>query len=357
MNENGDILQTDTVIEPRVPILSEGDLPEIIQGQFIKIKELDNSVTESIEAANRALDSAERAKNKSVGFGKKKAAIEELQSAGVDLAEAVQLGTKAHKISFEFQTKLAKISQYLFALGCTNLANNRTVIQQLEMKLQGASEEELSELATQEVITVVKQLKKQEDLLKKLEDLTNLIKNHHERLEIQSKKNQKIDCKLQAQEQIDKLHDQKLKLHDENDKRLNHQLKTQAENQKKLEESLQIQVEISKGLQAKLLVHEQIYTSHEQQLKTLDENHKRLEESLQAQADIDLLHSKQLESQSTLGQSHDEQLASLKEINKTLKNEIDSLKILLGSKANNKFALFTLFIAISALALSLMRFF
>src|SRR5690349_5952860 len=87
-----------------LPKIDETDLTALISNQVEKLNELNNSVKKALDAAEDAKESALEASEKSAGFGKKKVAIEELQSASVDLAKAVQVGADAQKISFEFQT-------------------------------------------------------------------------------------------------------------------------------------------------------------------------------------------------------------------------------------------------------------
>lgn len=162
--------------------VDEKALPELIHGQIGKLNELDAGVKKALEAAGRAEQRARAAHDLSAGRGffkdKKKEAIEGLQEAGVELAEAVQLGTQAQKLSFELQTRLAEITKYLFTLGVGNIAANRVVVRELEMRLRGASEEELSELARQEVMSVIRQLKEQEDLLRKQEQMREALSGH-----------------------------------------------------------------------------------------------------------------------------------------------------------------------------------
>lgn len=178
---------------------NEKNLFEQIEGQVEKLNELSNVIEKATKAAENAKESAEKAKSKSAGFGKKKAAIEELQSAGIALAEAVQEEAEAQKVSFEFQRKLAEISKYLFGLGVSNIASNRFVARELEMRLKGASQGKLSELAQQELMNVLKQLKEQEDILLQLQNIFKVLKSHDEGLEAQSCKILEIDEKLQAQ--------------------------------------------------------------------------------------------------------------------------------------------------------------
>ncbi len=73
---------------------------------------------------------------------------------------------EAQKLSFEYQEKLGEVTKYLFFLGESNIVANRTVVREIEMRLKGASEAEISSLAKQELINVVKQLKDQEDMAK-----------------------------------------------------------------------------------------------------------------------------------------------------------------------------------------------
>ena len=190
------LLNSGEIIESTVSNFGEKDLPVLIQGQIEELNNLDKSVKKAMDAAAKSKSSAERAEGMSAGLFKKKAAIEELQSAGMDLAKAVQVGAEAQKISFEFQTKLAKITKYLFGLGVSNIACNR----ELEMRLQGASQEKLSALAREELMMVVKQLKDQEDMLKKIEAISEIIKTHDGSLKVQSQKNQQIDEQLKTQE-------------------------------------------------------------------------------------------------------------------------------------------------------------
>lgn len=157
-------------------------LPELIHGHLGKLNELNKKVLDANAKAKSAIEKANEAKTKSAerGFFKdyKKEAIVALQAMGVDLASAIQSGAEAQKISFEFQDRLAKVTKYLFELGVSNIAANRFVVQELELRLRGATEEELSELARQEVISVIRQLKQQEDLLKKQEQMFETLKGH-----------------------------------------------------------------------------------------------------------------------------------------------------------------------------------
>ena len=80
------------------------------------------------------------------------------------------------KKTFEYQKRLTNISYGLFRLGATNIAYNRSLVREIELRLKGASEKEISELARNELVRVVTQLKEQEDLQKKLARLKEEVK-------------------------------------------------------------------------------------------------------------------------------------------------------------------------------------
>ena len=158
----------------------EIDLPVIIATQYDKLKELEDNVERAYTLAQSASDSADSAYYKSAGFGHKKADIESLQDAVKDLGSAQISAAEAQKISFEYQTKLAEITKYLFGLGASSIAMNRSVVRELELKLKGASAEEISDLAKQELVNVVTQLKAQEDIMLKQDKIMKEVKTNHD---------------------------------------------------------------------------------------------------------------------------------------------------------------------------------
>lgn len=169
--------------------IKEEELPEIISKQFIKLEELENNVQKAVQSAVKAKEQAQNAKV-SAGVGKKKYAIEVLQDAVEGSSDALITLSEAQKISFEYQSKLAQITKYLFGLGVSNIAMNRSVVKELMLKLKEASEEDISELAWQELKNVVLQLKSQEDFMEKQEFLTKKVKEQDGKI---SKNEQEIN--------------------------------------------------------------------------------------------------------------------------------------------------------------------
>lgn len=156
-------------------------LPSIISSQFTKLSELDKKVKDAVDRAN---DAKNIVKNAQVKIGlfdySKKDAIEFLQSASEGIAEGLIVAVEAQKKSFDYQTELAGSIKFLFGLGISNIAMNRSIVRELELKLKNASEEEISELARQEIKNVILQLKAQEDTMKIQNDLKMKVKNHQD---------------------------------------------------------------------------------------------------------------------------------------------------------------------------------
>lgn len=299
-----EILEKSTNLE----MVSKEDLPVLLNEQVTKLNQLDSSIKKAIEAAEFANKSAITAKEQSAGFGKKKVAIEQLQSASYDLAKAVQSGMVAQKVSFEFQTKLSEISKYLFGLGVSNIASNRFVVRELELKLKGASEEELSELAQQEIVTVVKQLKEQEDLLIKLE---NLSKNNGEQdriLKRQSKFNQYVDSRFDELVKADLWNDE--------------HWKRQAKVSEDFEEQLKAHAVIDKNLDNKYENHAKIIKQHREKLNQHTEFHKHQKELIEAHEVIYNRHDEILKMHEKINQKHSETLIEFAKVDEKFENQL-----------------------------------
>lgn len=169
----------------KVENIDEKQVPDLIQEQFSKAVDLKKEI---IKAEGKAYEAQESVIN---GVGPKvispKEAIGNLQYATLGLANAQVDAMKAQKLSFEYQQKLADISKFLFRLGLTNIALNRAVVNELEARLRDASEEELDDMARAEIENLLKRLKMQQDIDKKNEDLTKIVKELSIRVDCQEK--------------------------------------------------------------------------------------------------------------------------------------------------------------------------
>ena len=222
MNENEVAIRNgDEIITVNVD-----DIPEVISSQITKISELEEKVKASDKSAKKAMEyvSSQMSKYEEKGWGifkhrsgNTKDIVEDTQEAIEKLAEAQQVTVEALNKSFEFQKKLAKASEYLFNLGCANITVNRIAVRAIEAKLSGASKEKISDLARQEMMDVVTQLKQQEDILKKQEELKAKVKKNSDRLnekdeldEKQSKEIENLNSQLSEKDRIDAEQTQRL---------------------------------------------------------------------------------------------------------------------------------------------------
>ncbi len=253
--------------------LNASQVPSIIKEQFTGLKVLKENVSEAIRKADSAKNSAKLAKDKSTGLFQKKAAIESLQEATVDLADAQISTAHAMEVSFEYQQKLAEITKFLFALGVSNIAMNRSVVRELELKLKGASEEELDEFARQELIAVVKQLKAQEDIMKKQSDLSEKVKAH--------------EVKLRTHEQRDTEYEKLLKEQLDHEEKQNALLEKQAEKDREHDKILAEKAEKDKIQDAALARQAEIDAEHAREIAAGLEKDRRQDEQIARQAEID----------------------------------------------------------------------
>lgn len=196
----------------------------------------------AIKKAAKAKDSSLAAKSVTLRWykiGDKAKAIEALQDAMVDVSDVQGDQSDAIRLLLEYQKNVAGGMKFLFALGASNMAANRTVVREVEMRLKNASEEEIGEMARNELRAVVAQLKAQLDLQEQqsrlAEDQKNvkvnvrankenisanklLIDANKERIELLHAKEVAQDKALREQEKIDQEQDAELKRQAEKDK-------------------------------------------------------------------------------------------------------------------------------------------
>ena len=172
----------DRLVNIDTPEYTEEDLSDLITTRIDALNDLEKHILEAEEAADAAIKEADDVKNGIIDYGifwdsiDTDRAIEKLQNAVISTAKALEESSDAHKKTFEYQKRLTNISYGLFRLGATNIAHNRSLVREIELRLKGASEKEISELARNELVRVVTQLKEQEDLQKKLARLKEEVK-------------------------------------------------------------------------------------------------------------------------------------------------------------------------------------
>ena len=157
-------------------------------------------VKESEERAQKAKEAANKASNLSAGFGKKRKAIEALQNAQKENSLANEANSQAITKINMLQKRIIEATRALFTLGISNVAANRSVYRQLELKFKGVSEQELSDFAKNEVFAVMQQLNEQQDMMAKYNKLSEEMHEQGAAIEI-LKKNQEAESK-KHEEQI-----------------------------------------------------------------------------------------------------------------------------------------------------------
>ena len=146
-------------------------------------------ITSFKEKAETAFEAAQIAKNKKITFfSGKREAIESLQSALIKQTDALVEITETERQIFENIESLSKSTKSLFLLGVSNSAITRTVIANLQDKLYNSSKEELNTEARKEIVSIIKQLKAQDDLHNKVSHFSvrlKIIEQKREKLEVQ----------------------------------------------------------------------------------------------------------------------------------------------------------------------------
>ena len=306
MSDNINILDVTTI--------SESQLPSVISTQINNLTELENNVKEAVNKAAYAKEQAEKAKV-SAGLFQKKAAIELLQDAVKGNAEAQISLADAQKLSFEYQKKLTDITKFLFGLGVSSLAMNRCVVRELELRLKGASEEEISDLAKQELRNVILQLKEQEDMMKKQAFLTGKVKE-------QAGQIKGIDRKLDDIEKTDSEQDQKIAKHAEKiaekdlkDKRQDQEIAEHAE--KLAEKDLK-----DKRQDREIAEHAEKLVEHNKVLKEQQEKDRHFEKMFAEQDAEDEQQDKRIAENEKIISLHEEKLEQYRQSQEMLERQI-----------------------------------
>jgi hypothetical protein len=194
-----------------ISLIQVNNLSEIIGGQVDIVKKLGEKVTEAIEKASGAKNSAQKAWLKETGWFQKKEAIESLQAAVKGIGEATEANAESQKIMYDYMQKIAQITKNLITIGCSSIAMNRATVRELELKLTGASKEKLSELAKKELLNVVTQLKQQEDVMSKQEQLTTEVHTQSKQIKSLTDLTQQHQNYLKIKDEIDEEQSQRLK--------------------------------------------------------------------------------------------------------------------------------------------------
>lgn len=254
-NNNQFLEMNDGATAELIKDLDLSKLPELINEQIDKLGEISDKLEAAKADAKNSLESAKSASEKSAGFGHKKEAIESLQEAVLDNANA-QSGTMAVlDLTLELDQKISDISKYLLGLGVYGVAHSRIVIQQLAAELEkDGKEHHLTDIAREQLQSVIAQLQAQGEIREKqqaldsrldeqqflignieseLDDVEKLDTIQSEKIDDNARNISKHEKMLLKQQEKDSEHDKKL---DENETRDSAQDKRITDNTAKINE-------------------------------------------------------------------------------------------------------------------------
>lgn len=192
------------VIDNISPEEAAQQVPVIISNSMNSLKNIQAKIQETKQMAEDAKEQAESAWLVDVGFWRRTTpALEALQRAGKCQSEAVVGISECQELLFKQQCVLAQCTKYLFMLCCANLASARIAVQEIQASLQGASQEEISDIAKNELQKTMQQLKQQIDILEQQERLKNKVskldvelQRKEEEIELQKNRVENLENKL-----------------------------------------------------------------------------------------------------------------------------------------------------------------
>ena len=147
--------------------MPESEVPAVINEKFDQLAEIKNEIQDLQSSSIEIKNNAVIAKNKKVGIFNKKNVIKDLQTLTVDISSNQVANAEITNKILMYQQKIAETMKFLLGLGVTNLATNRAVVKQLKDRLESAQDGSIDEYEEKEILSVLRQLKAQEDMLEK----------------------------------------------------------------------------------------------------------------------------------------------------------------------------------------------
>jgi hypothetical protein len=118
-------------------------------------------------------------------IGRNKAKVEKTQDVLLDVIDAIDNNANASKALFNNQVKMTEKVKELYAISLMGVAANRMVVREIKSRLERASKEELSQLARQELENVIYELKLQQRIMEKVDNVETKLNeaiNKHDQL-------------------------------------------------------------------------------------------------------------------------------------------------------------------------------
>ena len=162
-------------IEPQSTV-EDNNPATVIDDVFSDLEKIKDHIDNCEQKAKESLEKAQSAYNKPVGFWHSSTpAIEALQEAAQNLGESQVEITETQSLLFRQQKTIANAVSKLFKLSVYNIATTRFAVNEIQLRLSGASKEKISDLAKKELESVLLQLKHQLDLMEQQERLEKKI--------------------------------------------------------------------------------------------------------------------------------------------------------------------------------------
>ena len=300
-------------------VIDASKIPALVEEQYGKLAKLDKQVGKAIKKAKSAEEAAEKAGNCKKGLFRKKAALQTISGAVEALSEANMNNAQGLSEAFKFMQSLAEINQGLFGLAAMSTAANNTVLQQLELKLKGASAEKLSALARSELNRTISILKNQGNVLAEQDKQKKRLEAMQLRLNALSIEGEQHDAQ---QDELLEQHSQTVQEH-----------------------AQMIAANIAHDAQQDELIAEN------------KEHDARQDQQIAENMEQDARQDQQLAQHAEKDAEHDRLIAELREENQELRANIDDLRSLVEKKAGKELSNASIAISIIALILAGIQFF
>ena len=151
---------------------NQTDVIEVIERTFSKLKSIKERIDDCQRQAESSLEKAKEAADIPVGFFRRTTpALERLQTTSISLAQTQLQAAETQKLLFEQQYVTAKAIESLFKLSVGNIAITRLVVNEIKLRLQKASEQNISSEAREELKKLLQQLVQQLDQMEQIEKL------------------------------------------------------------------------------------------------------------------------------------------------------------------------------------------
>ena len=314
-------------------VIDASRIPALVEEQYGKLVKLDKQVGNAIKKAKNAEEAAERAGNCKKDIFHRKDALQTISGAVEALSEANMDNAQGLSEAFKFMQSLAEINQGLFGLAAMSTAANNTVLQQLELKLKGASKEKLSALARSELNRTISILKNQGNVLAEQDKQKKRLEAMQLRLNALSNEGEQHDA------QQDELLEQHSQTVQEHAQMIAANMEHDAQQDELLEQ------------------HSQTDQEHAQMIAANIEHDAQQDGLIAQNMEHDAQQDQQLAQHAEKDAEHDRLIAELREENQVLRANIDDLRSLVEKKAGKELSNASVAISIIALILAGIQFF